>query len=480
MKLSKLAVAAAIAWGIYVGNASAQTYGQQPVRQVSAGDYFYQPEASPSDRPPPAPMVEQAPVGNGVVAADAAAAPACDACAEAATCDPWRLFCQKECAWNFTGYAAGGYTWNPANPADGFNGPVTWMDRANEFQFTELWLDYFKATEYGTCDWQVGGRVTALYGSNYRWDTSAGLESKWNGGDFYGWALPNAYLEFTKGDVKTKVGHFVSPVGFYTVGTANNFFNLIPYTYQYGEPFTHTGVYSTWQANDDLELGAALINGWDSTANWDPTGTDLAAANPGIVDPWNRHLGGLVSAVKKNVFTCDGSDSFAYVGVFSNEPDITLALRTPRYLQTLVYQRQLSQSTQYILQSDYGNQERAIAGRSAQWYGINQYLYWKQNDCWKWGANVEWFHDDDGFRVGQVLPSFGSPNARGLARGPFQGDFYRIMAGPNWTPTANWTIRPTLVYDWYGGPGDALGRQPFDDGTRKDQFLLNVDAYFIF
>src|SRR5689334_5189452 len=111
MKLSKLAFACAIAWGIYVGNASAQTYGQQPVRQVSANDYFYQPEASPSDRPPPAPMVEQ-PMAPATVAA---AAPACEE-AEEETCDPWRLFCQKECGWNFTGYIAAGGTWNPSNP----------------------------------------------------------------------------------------------------------------------------------------------------------------------------------------------------------------------------------------------------------------------------------------------------------------------------------------------------------------------------
>ena len=70
-------------------------------------------------------------------------APAAAAAAEAEepTCDPWRIFCQKECGWNFTGYIAGGFTYNTASPADRFNGPVTWMDRSNDFQMTEIWMN---------------------------------------------------------------------------------------------------------------------------------------------------------------------------------------------------------------------------------------------------------------------------------------------------------------------------------------------------
>lgn len=471
---ASLVIAAALGLPL-VSSAQSQTY--------TIADYTQPPTPGPDpDAKPVKPMaptpMASAPVKPLVQPQVAATAEPEEE--EEETCDPWRLFCQKECGWNFTGYIDAGGTWNPQNPADRFNGPVTWLDRANDVQLTEIWMNYQKDTEYGTCDWQVGGRVTALWGSNYRWDTSAGFESQWGNGQFYGLAMPNAYAEVTKGNFKTKVGRFVSPVGFYTVGIGNNFFNLIPYTYQYGEPFTHTGVYTTYQANEDLEVGGAIINGWDSTANWDPTGTRLAAAVPGITDPWNRNVGGLVSVVKKNIFFCDDSDSFAYVGVFSKEPDITLALRTNRYLQTLVYSRQINPCLQYVIQSDFGTQTDALGpGLSAQWFGVNQYLYWKQNDCWKWGANFEWFRDDDGFRVGTVLPSFGSPNARGFVGGPFEGDFFRLMVGPNWTPTANWTIRPTLVYDWYSGPG-AGGLQPYNAGASPSQFLINLDAYFVF
>ena len=71
-----------------------------------------------------------------------------------------------------------------------------------------------------------------------------------------------------------------------------------------------------------------------------------------------------------------------------------------------------------VLQSDFGTQNDAfVAGQTAKWYGINSYLYWNMTCRCQWGVNAEWFRDQGGFRVGQVLPCFGSPNARGWALG---------------------------------------------------------------
>lgn len=388
---------------------------------------------------------------------------------------PVRLF-QEYNGWQFTGYAAQGITGNINSPADRFNGPTTWMDRSNDYQFTELWMGFGKATKGDSCDLEIGGRIDAFYGSNYRWCTSAGLESTWNNNQFYGLALPNAYAEIARNGWKTKIGHFVSPVGFYTVGTGYNFFNYIPYTYQYGEPFTHTGILTQKQVNDDLNVGIGATNGWDSTANYDPTGTALG--NAGVTNPWNRHMG-ILGTITRNNISKEG-DSLAWVGVYGLEPDITLANRTPRYFQTLVYSRPVNECVQYILQSDFGTQSRAIGAQSAQWYGINQYLYVKQTNITSWGGNFEWFRDDDGFRVGQVLPSFGSPNGRGLARGPFEGDFFRIGIGPRYTPNNNVIIRPTMLFDWYSGNGAANGARPFDDGTKNTQLLFNIDLVVLF
>ena len=90
MKLTKLAFAAAVAWGIYASSAQAQ----QPQAQSAsyAADYYYF-QPSPSDQPAAAAPVDkmvQAPAGGCV----------CEEDAEEEACEPWRLFCQKECGWN--------------------------------------------------------------------------------------------------------------------------------------------------------------------------------------------------------------------------------------------------------------------------------------------------------------------------------------------------------------------------------------------
>jgi hypothetical protein len=357
------------------------------------------------------------------------------------------------------GWIAQSYTWNPYNPSDRFNGPVTWTDRANEYQLNEAYIYAKKDTNTGGSGWDLGFRADAFYGTSYRWDTEAGLESKINTGKFYGLAIPQFYGEVAYNDLKVKVGHFISPVGYYTVGTYNNFFNTIPYTYQYGEPFTHTGVLANYQATERVNVGAGVIHGWD---NFDNT--------------FNRHAGYL------GTLTVNGNnnDSLALVQVYSMEPNQSGTF-SPRYFQTLVYSRPLNEKWTYIAQSDLGIQSNALAsGKTAYWYGYNNYLYWKKNAVWSWGLNSEWFRDEEGFRVGNAVPSPGSPRARGYALSGFAGNFYAITFGPRWTPLPNLVIRPNFRADFYQGPHNAAGLKPFDGGTKNFQQILGTDAIVTF
>lgn len=357
------------------------------------------------------------------------------------------------------GWLAQSYTWNPYNPSDRFNGPVTWTDRANEYQLNEAYIYAKKDTNTGGSGWDLGGRADAFYGTSYRWDTEAGLESHINTGKFYGLALPQFYGEVAYNDLKVKVGHFISPVGYYTVGTYNNFFNTIPYTYQYGEPFTHTGVWGTYQATEKVNIGAGVIHGWDNFDN-----------------SFNRHAGYL------GTLTINGNnkDSLAWVQVYSMEPNQSGGF-SPRYFQTLVYSRPLNEKWTYIAQSDLGVQSNAMAsGKTAYWYGYNNYLYWKRNNVWSWGLGSEWFRDEEGFRVGNAVPSPGSPHARGYALSGFAGNFYDVTFGPRWTPLPNLVIRPNFRADWYQGPHNAAGLKPFDGGKKNFQQILGTDAIVTF
>jgi putative OmpL-like beta-barrel porin-2 len=503
MNVSRLALAATVACGLWAGNVQGQIGQPVPAQPTSYDYYYYQPESQPQQ--------SATPVAYSTAAPDATCQATCDdgdscgcgwlGCGWFSGCGPlchlhwpcgcclsdlgepcklWQPCCEDS-PWTAGGWLAQSYTWNPYYPNDRFNGPVTWTDRANDYQMNELYGWIGKAATTDGCGWDWGFRTDALYGTNYRWDTSAGFETHTGNGTFYGLAVPQLYGEVAYNDLSVKVGRFFSPVGYYVIGTANNFFPVLPYTFQYGEPFTHTGALATYKYSDSVTLGGGVTHGWDSSDN---TG--------------NPHAGGLATAT----WAIDDSRSLAYVGVFGPEPNFsgvnpstgpapaTGTGFTNRYLQTMVYISKLSDDVTWVLQSDFGTQHDAvIPGQTAKWYGLNSYLYWNMTCRLQWGLNGEWFRDQGGFRVGQVLPSFGSPNARGFDqdRGPnfqspgFDGSFYRITFGPRYYFTPNIYTRAALLADWYEGKRDAnTGDLPFDNGTRRYQQIVVFDLIATF
>lgn len=398
------------------------------------------------------------------------------AVAPAESSSRWQLLGDADSAWRVSGWLAQGGTWNPSAPKDHWNGPVSWMDRANEYELTELYVTIERRAGRPANGYEVGGRLDAMWGTNYRFVTSAGLESTWNPDDRYGVALPSAYLEFTTAHTSTIVGRFISPVGYFIVGTANNFFSTLPYTFAYGEPFTHTGVMTTVDVADDLQVRVGVTNGWDSTADWD-------SQRAGLVDEaWNRHVGALGMVTVTGL--AEAGDSLAWFGSWSLEPDLSGLGRSSRYIQSLVYTLPVAPDWQWVVQSDFGFQHAAVpdpaGGREdAEWFGLNQYVFYDADPAWRWGLAVEWFRDDDGARVASPVPSFGTPNGRAFGRGPFEGDFFRFTLGPRWQPHPNVWVRPSLLCDFFDGHRSG-GLLPFDDGNERVQGLVNLELLLFF
>ncbi|HEX3659438.1 MAG TPA: outer membrane beta-barrel protein [Pirellulales bacterium] len=403
------------------------------------------------------------------------------------------------------GWVDQSYTWNPSNPSDHINGPVTWEDQSNQYQLNEFYTYMYKEAKNDGEGRAIGFRVDTLYGTSARFDTSAGLEDHINKSQsFYGLAITQAYVEVAQNDLKAKIGHFISPVGYFTVGSYNNFFNTIPYTYQWGEPFTHTGLLTSWTATDKLLLGGGITRGWDNSGNFNP------------------HAGVLGTATYNGL--AKEGDSLAYVTMWSMEPNGGTQPGTApgysvqelqsgtgplyagkptfssRYFQTLVYSRPITDKITYVFQSDFGVQGNASAGTSAgqsvaRWYGINQYLYYKVSNQWSWGINGEWFRDEEGFRVGGFLPDYnnttnGGPSAtRGYAAaapgqvgaGGFAGNFWQFTMGPRWNPYPNVVVRPNFRFDWYSGATGTRGyADPYDAGKLNYQGLFITDLVLVF
>jgi len=335
-----------------------------------------------------------------------------------------------------------GATLNTLSPRNRTNGPVTFNNRSNEYQFNQAYFRLQRDVRTDCDSWDVGGRVDFLYGTDSIYTEARGLEltddraPKWNAQQ-YGLAMPQLYAEVFApwgNGISMKLGHFYAPIGYETVAAPDNFFYSHSYVFQYGEPFTYTG-FMGQSTLGDFTIKAGMTRGWE---NWDDNNNDLGFAG-GIA--WT---------------SCNKRTNISFDVVAGREqPDPSTKIRT---LYSLVIQQKLGERWQYVIQHDYASEPDAgVDGTVASWYGVNQYLYRTINERWKAGMRFEWFRDENGSRV---------PGAHRT------GDYYELTAGLNWTPIDRVAVRPELRWDWTGTPD----LYPFGDGTRSNQLLLDCDV----
>jgi hypothetical protein len=555
MRALRLALSSALCGAMCAATVFADDGIQQPgtVSRTSYtaskyNSYYAQDEAaqSPSDQAPPA----AAPTAGGEAAAPACAcAPAAEAPAaepvctcvtefacehpcltesvqnvltlngriDPACCDqgkPCLLIdhfpCLKECRKiNIAGWINQSYTWNPQNPGNGFNGPVTWTDRSNSYELNQAYIYVEKVADNKGEGLAFGYRADLLFGSDYRFNTESNLETRWQfqgprnfaNDRFYGFDYLQFYGQVAAGKTKTNIGHFLSPVGYEVIPTTGNFFPTLPYIFQYGEPFTHTGFNTTYQLSDTSTFSSGLIRGWDN----------FGSNNP--------HLGYLGTYTK----TFEDKSSYATVFIWSQEPNqantnnqaTVLAggpinnAHSPRFITTHAYTKPLTDKLTYVGQFDFAQQTDAMfsngvggagSGRLARWYGWNQYLFYKVSDCWTWGTRLDFWRDEEGFRMGGFLGNTGNggpgTSLRGLGGNfnSFAGNNLEWSVGANWKPTANTVIRPAVRWDCFmGNTGWSRNQQafngvgpagpivhPYDNGAHDWQILVGFDWITLF
>ena len=356
------------------------------------------------------------------------------------------------CGFRFEGWLEGGFLLNGDKSPSGYHGPYNQSDR-HEGELGQAYLILERPLEDSPF-MSVGGRVDLLYGTHFFLAQSKGLErysdggSKWNG-DHYGLAVPQAYGEIGNDRLSVKLGHFYTIIGYEGVPAVNDFFYSKSLSYMLGGPFVHWGGLVTWKANDRLSFDVGLVNGWDAFDRVSDQASFLGRVSLG-----NDH---------DPIWT-----SFAIIT--GDELNETAADSTNRTRYSFIVGANLTTRLQYVFHHWYGFQEDffAATGQSAEWYGIDQYLYYEVSPCVRLGGRFEWFRDDDGARLGLSRP--GNPN-----KGPYIGDMYSLSLGVNWSPYSNLMLRPEVRWDWFDGAG-----LPFDDGADDRQFLVGMDAIWRF
>lgn len=206
--------------------------------------------------------------------AETAAAPA-----EVATPDRWPLMRALQGTYygtqlddnrmSISGWTEMAFT---ASTAKVSNLPVTWNDRANQFLLHQNVVRFDRAIDPTATDPTWGFRVDALFGSDYRYTLPRGLFDSQllnsNGGqNLYGGDLltfySNVYLPHLFQGTEIAIGRFLTPVSSESEETILTPLLTRSMSFNYGGPFTHTGLSVTSKFTPQFTARAILALGND-------------------------------------------------------------------------------------------------------------------------------------------------------------------------------------------------------------------------
>lgn len=178
----------------------------------------------------------------------------------------------------------------------------------------------------------------------------------------------------------------------------------------------------------------------------------------------NNHLNGIGIVEWKSL---DGMTCVNYTFDIGKEDD---GGQNTIYVQSIILEWQFNERSSYTLNSSYGFEENvAVNGANAQWYGFAHYLAHALTDRWIVGWRYDLFNDVDGTRV---FPRAGFP-----ATAP--GIYQALTMGMNIVAHPNATLRPEVRWDWFDADGP-LPPGPFDNGARRSQFIAAADLVVTF
>ena len=326
-----------------------------------------------------------------------------------------------------------------------------------------------------------GFRVDNLFGHDWQWNYMQGLFNRaFPANWFPGYDMAQLYGEvhlpfLTEGGIDVKGGRFYTIAGYEQVPAIARPLLSTPYMFTFGQPFTHTGVLTTWHFTDKINIYNGAINGWDRWIN-------------------ERYLWGYIGGFSWTseddrttlAMTCvwgpnqypsflPANQQFFPTG-YVNIPDLA-GLRNPGYwrndrtLFTWVGTHKWNDRLTQVVETDQG-WERSIPGlgsggangapRDATWFSFGNWFLYEFNPklTGVWRSEVFW--DPQGARTQQVV------------NGEFVGDrFYEMTVGAIYKPHPNLWIRPEARYDW------SQYHPAYTDATRKSQFTLAVDAIIL-
>lgn len=344
-----------------------------------------------------------------------------DSCCDCGLGEEWSLHDELTpcCDTYYGGWFQIGYHSDLTGLSQEPNDLLDFNDLPNQLNLHQAWLYVGKDAEAECCSADYGYRYDILYGTdaqslqafgNPRADVigRGAWDASFDHGE-YGWAMPQAYLQAAYGDWSVIVGKFITILGFEYVESPKNFFYSHSLAYINSEPFSHTGVLTTYNLNDTVKV----YNGW--TLGWDT----------GFEQNFNgsNYLGGVEVETNDNV-------TMAYILTAGNF-GYRSAGRSG-YSHGAYIDAEVSDSLEYAIYTVYvdTNGSYGVPTTEGQDVGITNYLFYTLNDCWALGGRVEWWKSNTTDFTNAMT------------------SFYELTGGINYMPCPNLVIRPEIRYDW--------------------------------
>lgn len=301
---------------------------------------------------------------------------------------------------------------------------IIFNDRRGTLNPHQVWLYAEQAAERNA-GWDIGYRFDGLYGIDAQNTQAFGnrptgnpdhWDNGWDNGEF-GFALPQAYLQFANECWDVKAGKFFSPFGYEVVAAPDNFFYSHNYIFNFTEPFTMTGILGERQISQNRSLILGVTTGWDTGFNQNQDGLNL--------------ITGMRFSPNENV----------NLAVTSSLGDT--GYRGTGRMTSGVADLQLTENVNYVIQGNY------LDLQDNQEFGIVNYLFREVNCCLALGARLEWWKSDQIF-------------------GGDTRSTYEFTMGANYRANANIRLRPEVRWDW--------GAAAIEPG----QAIVGIDAIVLF
>lgn len=351
------------------------------------------------------------------------------------TADPWTL--KGSSGFNYGGWVQVGWQ-DRADGAFTDNGPFVNQKEHGAPRLNQLYSFVEKVAD-GSCGLDWGFRFDAMYGVDGNEAQSFGniipghydYLNGFNHG-IYEIALPQAYGQVALGKLSTKIGHFYTPVGYELVTSPGNFFLSRQLTFYNSEPFTHTGVYSTYTASDKFNFSGGWAMGMD---------TGFYQYNNGSVA-----IGGFTWVASDfltfNYYFCMGNMGWRGQGAINSW--IASLAWTERFTTVHQFDVMGSNVTDDVA---LGPPNAAVpsslqtSGVARDSTGFINYAFYQLTDCVKLGSRLEWYKAD------------------GVSYQTFTNGV-NIKIGPNMV------IRPEARYMWSNDKTSLIGANLFNTGHR--------------